>query len=119
MSPGAWWARPAWWCRSPPSNQSDAGSNLNPAQIALPLSGTYRLEVTNGGYTGAYSFNLLDLGQPDVTLPTDGSTQQITLNPSNSTEIVQFAGTAGTDVFAERAQGVYNVVLLNNIDIRA
>ena len=67
--------------------------------INLPLAGTYQLSVTNAGYTGSYSFNLLNLAQPAAVLATTGAVTTATLNPSNSTAIYTFSATAGTNVW--------------------
>jgi large repetitive protein len=80
-------------------SSADGTENLNPVEIDLPLAGMYQLRFTNGGYTGGYSFNLLDLAQPTVALPTDGSTLQATLSPANSTQVYTFDATAGTNVY--------------------
>ncbi len=95
---------------------ADGTENINPAVIALPLDGTYRLRVTNpAGYTGGYTFALIDLAQPTAVLPVDGSVFQTGLSPANQTHIYTFDATVGTDVFLAASA---SYTFIQNIDVR-
>ena len=72
--------------------------NYRPAEIDLPVAGTYQVHVASAYYfsAGSYAFNLLDVAAPLATLPTDGTVTNGTLDPANSTQVYAFAGIAGT-----------------------
>lgn len=92
---------------------SGSDSNSISGSDVLPLgAGSYTITVAgNNSYTGSYAFRLLNLSAaPTVTPNTPVSD---TLNPGNSTNAYQFAGTAGQSIYVQPQGGgnyVYRVI---------
>ncbi|MHC5537674.1 hypothetical protein ACYOEI_05520, partial [Singulisphaera rosea] len=79
--------------------------NWDDQNIGLLPAGTYSLQVSGPGGE-AYAFNLLSFTA--ATPITPGSPVSGTLNPSNSTKLYSFSGTAGTTIFLDSASATPN-----------